>query len=211
MFQPYIDKIVWEPLIVDSKDFNFQPIDYFDVSSEHWRLEKMQRNHIANAINFFDDKDRVHISDIDEIPNVDCFKHIDVLLNEENYLTLKQTMHFYNLKCKTNIDWTRSIVTTKKKVIELTPDWLRINGHTFDSVPDGGWHLTYFMSPEMIKTKLENFAHQEFNNSYWTDLDKIKERVHSGQDFYGRDQISLELVDQSFYPENFIKHFNKFN
>jgi len=39
----------------------------------------------------------------------------------------------------------------------------------------GGWHLSYFGDINFIKNKINNFAHQEFNNNNFTDIKKIEE------------------------------------
>jgi hypothetical protein len=53
--------------------------------------------------------------------------------------------------------------------------------------------LSYFGDSRFIQNKIQQFGHQEYNSSSYTDLDAITEKIRKGRDLYGRD-ISLEIV-----------------
>lgn len=53
-------------------------------------------------------------------------------------------------------------------------------------IPDGGWHCSYFGTPEFIQNKIQNFSHQEFNRTAYTNLDVIQRRMQNHMDLYGR-------------------------
>ena len=69
------------------------------------------------------------------------------------------------------------------------------------SIPDAGWHLTYFLSVEDIQQKLESFSHQEYNKPWIKNRDHIIEVLRNGTELLGRHHIWREQVDP-FWPEN---------
>ena len=55
---------------------------------------------------------------------------------------------------------------------------------------------------EKIQEKIKAFSHQEFNNDRINNIQNIKEKIDSVSDLFGRNEVSLSIVeiDDSF-PE----------
>jgi len=57
-----------------------------------------------------------------------------------------------------------------------------------------GWHFSYFGNPARIITKLQNFAHQEFNKDQYKNSTRIKDLIHQKRDLFGRKNTILEHI-----------------
>ena len=63
---------------------------------------------------------------------------------------------------------------------------MRMLAHSLPKIPNAGWHLSYFMSPEEIAEKIKAFSHTEFNEPQYTDLTSIKNAIMNGKDLFRR-------------------------
>ena len=64
---------------------------------------------------------------------------------------------------------------------------------------NGGWHFNYLLKPEAISNKLKTFAHTEFNNEKYTDLEKIKDNINNLKDLFNRgNKFQKVNIDESF-------------
>ena len=80
-------------------------------------------------------------------------------------------------------------------------------------IKNGGWHLSYFGDINFIKNKINNFAHQEFNNNNFTDIKKIEERVKKCSDLYDRKDTTMNKIsikDNKYLPYDYEKYLSKF-
>ncbi len=59
-------------------------------------------------------------------------------------------------------------------------------------IANGGWHLSYFDTPQGISDKIKSFSHTELNTPEFTDIDKIAARRYNGRDPFER--FDLERV-----------------
>ena len=59
----------------------------------------------------------------------------------------------------------------------------------------------------MISNKLSEFAHQEFNNSEYNDVEKIRERMEKGMDFLRRNEFSSSLKRIEFSDNQYLPPF----
>ena len=80
-------------------------------------------------------------------------------------------------------------------------------------INNGGWHLSYFGDTNFIKNKLENFSHQEFNKSEYTDLDKIEKRVQNGECLFNKNIKfeKLKIEDNNYLPLDYSKYLTKYS
>lgn len=53
-------------------------------------------------------------------------------------------------------------------------------------VEDGGWHFSYLGGVDRILSKLEAFAHAEYNKPEYKDPERIKRAIEQGEDLFGR-------------------------
>ena len=78
-------------------------------------------------------------------------------------------------------------------------------------VEEGGWHFSYLMNPQGIQEKLKSFAHSEFNNSFYTDIKRIKNTIDNKKDLFERGQEYEKIfIDQSF-PDYIVENKSKFS
>ncbi|MBK9148635.1 MAG: hypothetical protein IPM12_12570 [Flavobacteriales bacterium] len=53
-------------------------------------------------------------------------------------------------------------------------------------INDGGWHFSYLGGVDRIISKLESFAHAEYNKPEYKDPRRIKRAIEQGEDLFGR-------------------------
>jgi beta-1,4-mannosyl-glycoprotein beta-1,4-N-acetylglucosaminyltransferase len=201
------DKILFHPMHLDLSGLALEqkPAE-FDPATAHWTLEKMQRNGIDEACRAFAEDDWLVISDVDEIPHPQFLQAIvgNAELAERLPVALQQFMFYYKLTSLRKEDWRGSVVTTVGKSRALSAQWHRSQRWAMSHVEAAGWHLSFFGSAERIRTKIESFAHQEYN------VDSIKSDAHiersraEGRDLMGR-AVEVERVDETFFPSFFVE------
>lgn len=206
-FRPYLDRIVHHIARIDvsQMDFTVRP-EKFDVATDFWRVEFAQRNAISDALRGFDPSDLVVFGDVDEIPSpaalmrlkksaffrflVGCLPH-----------SFKQEEFYYNARNLRLEPWFGSIVTSCDKLVRLTPQKLRDRRKKLPKIRGGGYHFSYFMSPEQIANKIDSFSHQEFNTDFYKSNDRIASCLNEGVDLFGRN-IPVRTVSLDHFPLN---------
>ena len=74
-----------------------------------------------------------------------------------------------------------------------------IKERSIEIINNGGWHFNYLLKPEAISNKLKTFAHTEFNNEKYTDLEKIKDNINNLKDLFNRgNKFQKVNIDESF-------------
>lgn len=205
LFKKYQDKIIYicdDKLDADPK-FSFSR-NYDDGI---WKNENHQRNSIQDGLNMVPEglsgDDYILISDIDEIPNPDIIEYIRETKQKIDCMSLIMTMFYYNLTMINQQKWYHPKIMSYEfycDVFEKTPQKCRLI-ETRQSIKNGGWHLSYFGSPEFIKNKITNFAHQEFNNSEYTDVSAIERKMKQKQDLFGRHNEKWNYVALATNPD----------
>lgn len=197
LFEEYSNKIIH--IIVDNESY-----------SNPWINEKNQRNSIDNGIKKLTmcDDDIIIISDVDEIPDKNTLREIK---EKENFKIgfFNQDLYYYNLTCKFNGKWKASKICTYEyyKNINL-PQVIRNTGG--EKIEKGGWHFSYFGDVNFIKNKIENFSHQEYNNSEFTNINHIENMILNGKDLYKRENknityTTIKIEDNDYLPDNYEK------
>ena len=196
-FQKFKHKI--EYILVDKLPENIKELSSSDTKNQAnskildnaLSRENYQRNQITLGLNSCSDEDLVIISDIDEIPNLENFKH------NKKISIFFQKMFYYKFNLKhPSLTWVGSKACKKKYLI--SPQWLRnIKSKKYNFcridvlfskkkyfsinfIENGGWHFTSIKKPEDIHYKLSNFLHhleyEESKTSLETLNNIIKER-----------------------------------
>ena len=212
-YKPYADKIIYLPYIVSDLEYqkwNFNQREVLDLTSDYWNIERAQRNHILWGIEQFPDDSIVFITDLDEVINPFIFPEIVERVKQQGHCALIQRMFYYNLSIESAVRWASCGVATKKEMFALSPNYVRSNSYTDPNrvIWEGGWHMSYFMTPEQIKIKLENFAHQEYNDERWKDLNRIEQCINDGKDLFDRG-INWIRAEKNSFPEPFLNIFDK--
>jgi beta-1,4-mannosyl-glycoprotein beta-1,4-N-acetylglucosaminyltransferase len=217
-FAPFLDKIVHvvvENMIPNLKIEN----KIYDPDSEQWKNERYQRNSISLGIENYRQtllekgldlglEDVIFINDVDELLDPVALPLIEqAVVPVGGVVECPMDMYYYNLQTRLKEKWMFSKAISYEywlrlpKIKEHTlflslPDLtngVRLNLHVFRMNCPCGWHLSYFGDSRFIQNKIQQFGHQEYNSSSYTDLDAITEKIRKGRDLYGRD-ISLEIV-----------------
>lgn len=212
-YSKYKDKIIHAPLYINPNQYNFDvKIDQCDYNTDFWTLERRQRNHISSVLHQFDDDATVLITDLDEIPNPDIFPIIQEELKTKLAVSMVQQSFYYDLNHRhQNFGWAFPAAGKKKDIVANTANWFRGNAMRINPVLNAGWHLSYFMDVEGIRRKISNMAHQEFNNEYYNNADRIENWMKNSIDPLGRTDIILENPSRSEFPEHFMQVFGKYH
>ena len=60
------------------------------------------------------------------------------------------------------------------------------------------------LDSEFIKNKIENFAHQEYNNKKYTDPDEIQKKIDGNLDLFSRDLSINSITQIEVYNNNYL-------
>lgn len=210
-YKAYSDKITYLKFSPDISglDFTVKP-KQLDFSTAHWRVENAQREHIKTALETVHGDSMVLISDVDEIPNKNLFVDLQMAIQSKPNIALEQQMFYYNLRQQQKNPWCGTVAATARQVHLRGPQWCRDHRWSMPRAANGGWHLSYFTDLELIQFKIKNFAHQEFNNEEFTNLEVIKQKVDSGQDLFDREENPFEPFDSKTLPKEFLDSFGQF-
>jgi hypothetical protein len=72
--------------------------------------------------------------------------------------------------------------------------------------------MSYFGDSQMIRNKIMNFSHQEYNKTTYTDLSLIQKRVSESRDLYDR-PINITQIKYTNYeqlPPKFMTYLSKY-
>ena len=171
-----------------------------------------------NGIKNFDDNDYIIISDVDEIPNLKKLKN----LQNNKFTVFQQKMFYYkfNLLNSSEPFWFGSKVCKKKDL--KSPQWLRnqkVKNYPiwkfyktkWNIIRDGGWHFSFLMDANQIKSKLESYAHAEFNNKNFNNLDKINFSIENQIDLFDRKFEFKKITFDETFPQYVLKNREKYN
>ena len=192
-------------------------IDKFPKNMSNWERENYQRNYIINGLTEAKDDDYVIISDVDEIPDISKINNIE----NYKYSVFEQKMFYYkiNLQNVTNPFWYGSRICKKKYL--KTPQWIRdqkikkfplwkFYKIKWNIVKNGGWHFSFLMNPDKIKLKLSAFAHAEYNNDDFNNLERISDSIKNKIDLFGR-PINFKQIDfDESFPDYIFNNKEKF-
>lgn len=147
----------------------------------HWLKEFYQKECIKKALTGLNDADICFISDVDEIWNPETL--VDYRSNK--VFKMRQDVYTYYLNNRSSEPWAGSIATKYKNIRNASINHLDTPSKTrYAYVKNGGWHFTNQGGADRIKTKLESYGHQEFNNAEIKG--SIEENMKGNKDFIGR-------------------------
>jgi dTDP-4-dehydrorhamnose reductase len=207
-----IIRLKYEP---DISNLNFSNnLKETDFDDGAWTLEHGQRNYITQNLSDFSPDDIIMVSDLDEIPNKKIIKNIRLNTGKFNPCVSKCKMFYYNFHTFLNDEWLGTVFSTvefcsRNGYLNLRNSKLSENTF-FDKIEDGGWHFSYFMDVENIKSKIKSFAHQEYNNKlYNTDeniINSIGKKKYIFDETYKFKQFNFEDLSEDI-KEHVIEYF----
>jgi beta-1,4-mannosyl-glycoprotein beta-1,4-N-acetylglucosaminyltransferase len=155
----------------------------------------MQREFIKLGLIDCDDNDIIMVSDLDEIPNPNV---VDRIRNEKliNHCVMMDCHNFYiNNIAHTNWYGNYTTYYETTKINSLTH--LRNERVNMEKLFESGWHLSFVGGPERVKTKIQSYSHQEFNNSFF--LGNIENSINLNKDLFLRTNNTYSDNLQQYY------------
>jgi beta-1,4-mannosyl-glycoprotein beta-1,4-N-acetylglucosaminyltransferase len=169
-----------------------------------WNNETKQRDGIGEVLNILNlkDNDVIILSDCDEIPDVNTIDNF-----KKNYVngiySLSQDFYYYNLNSKFTYKWGKSKIG-RWGDIKKYGSTDRIRYIDFDSIPNGGWHFSYFGDSNFIKNKIENFSHQEYNNEDYKSQEHINNCIQNKRSLFNESYlIDISLEENDYLPKQY--------
>lgn len=208
-YRKYLHKIMYLPLSIDPTKYDFTKPKGTDYSAGQWVLEKQQRNYMIKGLKFFHPDSFVLISDVDEVPTIQSIESAKSNFKEGMIAVgSSQEMFWYNFKQRETKMWSGTVMTKVQNAMEKTPEFFR--EHRW-SLPKAltGYHMTYFMEVDKMKYKIENFAHQELNQTEYTDIEKIEQRIANGIEPFARQEVPLITVEPESIDSEIYRIFNQ--
>ena len=226
-----------KPKFFDYKKFYkyLNKIEYYYIENlpkyngNNLEYEIFIKNQIARGLNNLDDEDIVLISDADEIPNLknDKFKKYDSSV-------FLQKMYYYkfNINVYEGLKFKNKIACTKSCKFKFFKSFQQMREFRVKNIPwwrfdqkikryvekDGGWHFSFLMNKEDIKSKLSRFEHEikhlkkedGYILSDLMDIKRIENNIINLKDPYDRDHVKLKKVkiDESF-PKYILENKNE--
>lgn len=173
--------------------------DFYNLNNT-WDRELFSRNYALKYIreNCLDN-DIVLNCDLDEIPNPQIIRSIELVKDLSTPLSLEMDMYYYNLNwCKKN-KWNLANVCMVKHLNSMTLQDARNKVNIFPKILNAGWHLSYLLPVEDIKKKIQAFSHQEFNNDKYLNSENIKDAISQGKDLFFRGPTE-DLIERGMRP-----------
>ena len=169
------------------------------VGATSWRTEIYQRNHIKHGLEKLiqpEPDDLIVISDADEIPRAYYLGDIHVTCQ------LDVTQYFWNFNWQVPQhcnQGARPVVTFWKDLKETTPQELR-ESTDLPRLSNMGWHFSFFTDPKETKTKIEAFAHTEYDKDTYKLPVHTRYRIEHGIDPFDRFPLKWTEIDET-YPK----------
>ena len=186
----WIDK--WKEKIIRVK-VNFPQ----DVNTS-WLKEYYQRNAIISGLSLAEPEDIIIISDADEIINSNIVSQLK-LIKKPARLDVKQYFWNYNWQVPQHCNQGARPIVARFKDLE-THSCQELRAGDWHTIPDAGWHFSFFGETEKIKKKIESFAHTEYDITEYKNDEAILYRMNNGIDPFDRFPLKYYEIDQT-YPK----------
>lgn len=176
-----------------------------DNSQAQWLREFYQKESMKIALSEIgaNDEDICYISDLDEIWNPE----IEILTDPIKVVKMEQIVYSMYLNLRSSEKWAGTYVSRYSRLKNSVLNHLD-NPSVTESIfiPNGGWHFTFQGGPEMIINKIENYGHQELNNSHIKN--GIFDRYQNGSDILNRSHHYQ--IDNQNLPKYILNNPEKF-
>lgn len=183
-------------------------IDEFPENYSAWDCEVYQRNFIREGLKNCAEDDVIVIGDVDEIPNPEAIKKSKDLPGIK-VLKQKQYNFYLNYINSNEPDWLRGSRVLFYKDFDKTADEVRnTQGQVIEN---GGWHFTFLGGIKAVQNKIRSFSHQEYNNDYYMNENRLQKLIQDGVDIFERGyKYKIVNIDKSF-PESVRKNKEKYS
>jgi beta-1,4-mannosyl-glycoprotein beta-1,4-N-acetylglucosaminyltransferase len=159
-----------------------------------WQREYYQRNAIMRGLPDLESIDLVSICDVDEIPDVNklaaVFGSMPLSWSGINmcmdmfYYSARNHMHQHG----SSVKWLFPKLVRPSHLI--SPQEVRMSPQLFRATEPMGWHLSYMGDNDVLKYKIQSYAHQENNSTQI--LENLSVMRALRKDPFGRDYYFLD-------------------
>lgn len=167
-----------------------------------WKRENFAREEMIKGLHDAQPNDIIFQSDCDEIWRPELAFH---KLDERKVTTFRSGMFYYFLNCQSlNESWNLGPKRVRFKhwpggqKLRIPPMNERNDEATINNA---GWHFSYAGDAEKIHHKLKSFAHEEYSTDFWTDKERIKKKISSGDDLFNRDRKFTTISIDKTFPQ----------
>lgn len=176
---------------------------------DRWENERIQREYWAEVYKELNDNDLILQGCVDELYRKETIVNLP---ETPTMLVLDNFYYFLNGKDVGTPQFPCPVAFYKKDIDRDTHhmwhDLYFEESFTFNA----GWHFSFLGGVEKIITKLENFAHSEFDNNYHKNKDRLRIAMETGTDPFEREDHKLEYVPiDSTFPRYLQEHKKEFN
>jgi beta-1,4-mannosyl-glycoprotein beta-1,4-N-acetylglucosaminyltransferase len=230
-FTKYLNKIIYikhsnsniienipNPYINNSKKYsilkkiihNYNNIQYSSITGygqPHWCRDHLHREYLLLGMDICEEDDIIMFSDLDELPDPSR-----ILLNGNTYALKQKNIIYYINKENITENWIGNIICKYSFIKNQSLNNLRHLSKTpgnIEYIDNSGWHLTFMGGKDRIKSKIESYGHQEFNNQ--NIKSQIEDNLKLNRDVLYRNINIVQIDPNELYPShilNLIK--NKF-
>ena len=204
----YLDKVHYHPVRLDDSGIDWNA--RWNGIEPAFAMEARQRDAISTALQHFPHDAMVMLSDLDEIPNRQTVDIAQQTLQDIPGIVFEQAFHWYNFGLVDTSPWRGTVMTFNNLMQAFGVQSVRDSRPGLPSLPNGGWHLSYWGEPWQISTKIAHFAHQEYNTDAWKNHQRLVENIAQGKDLYDRDN-QLAPVDESTIDPDLYEIFSKYD
>jgi beta-1,4-mannosyl-glycoprotein beta-1,4-N-acetylglucosaminyltransferase len=201
---PYSEKIIYQKCDINLTSINwlFKKLRYITRKSRFlWKLQDYQRNSLLTAAQDLDNKDIIIFGDLDEFPRISEIRSLINLTVPSLSLpiALEQEFFYYTIHNKSSDlnKWHGTIISTVEYFRKVRPNHLRFLRESLKSLPNAGWHFSYFMSSEKIREKILATADVEKKEVFKAiSSEEILLKIKSGSDLYS-DQLTFSYNESN--------------
>lgn len=166
-----------------------------------WERERAHRGLIGGVLQVYArPDDLVIVGDVDEIPNPDVLSQIG------DGAAMGMDFYYYDLQHRVRMGWGIGALRWRD---EQDANAIRtLAGHTVPRIENGGWHFSYFATPEQVAVKLDAFMHHADPGirDVPRDPEWLGAKMRAGKDLFGRD-LQIDRVPLSdFLPRPLLEY-----
>lgn len=199
------DKVSIRSIHIDTSQMRLdERPESYDPTTDFWKIEATQRNAIRPEI--MGAHDMLLMGDVDEIPNAETLKLLRQNRQFRRWVqkeprAFRQSFFYYNPHCLKAEPWAGTIVIGGEVAARMSNQEIRDKRYKWRPLENGGWHFSYFMSPEQIADKIKSFSHQEYNTEYIRDADRIRTMIQQKKDIFERDEAFVPFETSALPSE----------
>lgn len=180
--------------IIESASTNM----HLGLQEHQWMRDYTQREFVKRGLVDCQDDDIILLSDLDEIPNPEIIRDIEIYIPKETFAHLMMKMSQYYINVRKDEVWYGTKVCRYEYLKNIESNYMRNAKDQGIHIDDAGNHLTFLGGIEKIKTKISSYGHIEYANE--NIFNNLSTRIDNFQDIFGRGDSRYYKVemDESF-------------